>query len=71
MKFVIDRIEGNFAVCQNLDNKEMIEISLEQLPEGYKEGCVIKKYNNKYVIDVAEEKERKKRIEEKMRNLWE
>lgn len=70
MKFVVDRIEEYIAVCQNLDNKEMIEIALEKLPKGIKEGKVISLENDVYSIDENEENERRKRIEEKMNRLW-
>ena len=70
MKFVIDRIEGKTAICQNLETKEMVEISIEKLPIEIKEGNVIILINNQYIIDENEEQLRRKRIEEKMKNLW-
>lgn len=70
MKIVIDRIEGKIAICQNLENKEMIEINIEKLPKEIKEGNVLIFENGKYEIDIIEEEKRRKRIEEKMKNLW-
>lgn len=70
MKIVVDRIEGNLAVCENLETREIIQIEIQKLPKGIEEGTVIKFENNEYLIDEEEEKQRRKRIEEKMNRLW-
>lgn len=70
MKLVIDRIEENLAVCENLETREMIQIEIQKLPSGIKEGTVIKFEGNEYLIDKDEENQRRKRIEEKMNRLW-
>lgn len=41
MKYIVDRIEENIAVCMNYDEK-IYNIPLDFLPEGIKEGDVIK-----------------------------
>ncbi len=68
---VIDRIEGNIAVCENRRNGIIIEIEISKLPAHVKEGDIIKYFNGSYRIDKEEEKNIKKRITEKMNNLWE
>ena len=70
MKFTIDRIEENIAVCQNVDTKEIVEIEVRNLPNEIKEGSVIYFDGNSYVIDEEEENIIKKRIEDKMNKLW-
>lgn len=70
MKLVIDRIEGKIVICQKLENKEMIEINIEELPKEIKEGNVLILENGEYKIDIEEEEKRRKRIEEKTKNLW-
>lgn len=42
---IVDRIEGGFAVTDSTD------ISLNDLPSGVKEGDVLVKTENGYVID--------------------
>ena len=70
MKFVVDRIEGNYAVCENLETREMIDISVEYLPENVNTGMCLKFENGILVQDCIEEEERRKRIEEKRKRLW-
>lgn len=69
-KFVIDRFENGYAVCENRDTKEMHNIEIKDLPEGAKEGSVLKFENGKYVIDEEEQKIIEERIRQKMDNLW-
>lgn len=68
---VIDRFEGNYAICENGETKEIVEIKKDILPENAKEGSVLKWQNGKYKIDIEEQKNIEKRIKEKMDNLWE
>lgn len=67
---VIDRIEGEYAICENRQTKEMIDINLQDLPQGIKEGTVLKWNNGKYEIDIEEQKSIEDRIKQKMDNLW-
>jgi hypothetical protein len=70
MRLIIDRFEGDFAVCEN-DNKIMVNISKKELPSEVKEGDVIYKYDEKYIIDLEETKKRKQEIHDIIKNLWE
>lgn len=67
---VVDRIENNIAVCENRRNKSIIEISIEKLPPGVKEGTVIRYQDGNFIIDVEEQENIEKKIEEKMKLLW-
>jgi hypothetical protein len=40
MKYTIDRFEGNFAVVE-LENKKLINVPSEAIPEEAKEGDII------------------------------
>lgn len=71
MKFAIDRIEENIAICQNIETKEIIEIDVDKLPKEIKEGCVIYFDGKDYLLDEEEENKIRKRIEDKMNKLWE
>jgi len=59
--WVIDRFEEGFAVCEH-SNGEMVLLNKAALPNGAKEGSVIKKENAVYVLDIDEEARRKERI---------
>ena len=65
MKFIIDRFEGEFAVVE-LENREMIDIPICMIPADAKEGNTLK-----IIIDEEETAIRRKRIEEKFKNLFE
>ncbi|SHE95488.1 DUF3006 domain-containing protein [Clostridium fallax] len=68
-KFIIDRVEGNIAVCE--DNKgNMININIKYIIGKIKEGSVIIKKNSLYYIDENLTKKRKKEIEELVKGLW-
>lgn len=69
MQLSIDRIEGKIAVCEKSD-MSFIEISLDVLPDGAKEGSIIKEINGKYELDFAKEAEIKQRILEKQAKLF-
>lgn len=58
-EIVVDRIEGEFAVCEMPDESEK-EIPLSSLPDGVKEGSVLNFVNDSYVINKETEKERRK-----------
>jgi len=70
VKYTIDRIEGNFAVCEKFSTKEIVNISLVELPVGIKEGMIIKYENGVYLIDREETNNTANRIREKMNRLW-
>lgn len=67
---VIDRIEGKYAICENRQTKEMVNIDLKNLPDGIKEGTVLKCSDGKYEIDIKEQRNIENRIKQKMDNLW-
>lgn len=65
MKSIIDRIEGDFAVCE-FENGEVRNVALSELPEGVKEGMAL----NGNEVDFNETEERERRIKEKMSRLF-
>lgn len=69
MKFAIDRIEKDIAVLENIDNNDIIEVNVNELPKNVKEKDIVKKENNEYVLDVKEKEERINRINEKFEML--
>ena len=69
MKFAIDRIEKDIAVLENIDNNDIIEVYVNELPNNVKEKDIVKKENNKYILDIKEKEERISRINEKFKML--
>ena len=70
-ELVIDRYEGNFAICEDRKTRKMKKISKEKIEKGLKEGSIIKYENGKYVQDIEKQKEIEKKINEKINNIWE
>jgi hypothetical protein len=70
VKVVIDRFEGDYAVCEK-ENREMIDIKKDILPKEAKENDVLDIEGDKIIIDIEETKKRKKDIEELTKDLWE
>ena len=69
MLLVIDRFEGDFAVCEK-DDKTMINIEKIKLPQSVKEGDVITFSGNKLTLNVVETKRRKLEIDKMTKDLW-
>lgn len=59
MKYSIDRIENDIAILENIDNNVILEININDLPKGIKEGNILVKENDTFVIDYKEESQRK------------
>lgn len=69
MKVVIDRFEGDFAVCEKPD-RTMIKILTSTLPVRAKEGDVLIIDGDSIEVDTAETSKRKKQAENMIKDLW-
>jgi hypothetical protein len=69
MKVIIDRFEGNFAVCEK-ENRQMIDIERSKIPCMAQEGDVLNISDDIITIDAEATEKRKKRIEEIAKDLW-
>ena len=69
-ELTVDRFEENFAVCEDRKTGKNYNIEISKLPEGIKEGSIIKFENGKYIECENAEKEISNRIKNKMQNLW-
>jgi hypothetical protein len=69
MKVIIDRFEGNYAVCEKND-RTMMDILKERLPKGAAEGDVLNLDGDSIAIDIEETEKRRKDIEELTKDLW-
>lgn len=65
---IIDRIEEEMAVAYSGDIR--IEIPLAELPEGTREGSVLRATDSGYELDLEAEAERRARIASKMKRLF-
>ena len=70
MYYIVDRIEGNFAVCECIETQEMKEIELDKLPNGINSGDVIKNEDGIFIIDLNQTEKRKQIIHNKTKGLW-
>lgn len=68
-KYIIDRVDGNYVIVQS-ENKEMHEISLEDIKGDFKEGDILVKINGYFEIDKASTLARRKQIDDIMRDMW-
>lgn len=69
MKYIIDRIENNMVICENQETKKMEQFDKNMFPNHIKDGDVVIKENDKFIIDEEETKNRKEYIENLMKKL--
>ncbi len=67
--WVIDRIEDNLVICQD-ENFNTIKINKELIVGVLKEGYIIRKEKEKYILDEKKTIERNKKIKELMKGMW-
>lgn len=68
-KYIIDRFEGEFAVCEYEGG--MVDIPKRLIPDNAKEGSVLIKQGEVFVLDTETERALRNRIIEKQNRLWE
>ncbi|MCL2398251.1 MAG: DUF3006 domain-containing protein [Defluviitaleaceae bacterium] len=69
MALVIDRFEEGLAVLEDTETFECIECPVANLPKGAREGDVLTKSGEGYLLDPKETEARILRIKEKMKRL--
>ena len=66
----IDRFDGDYAICQD-ENEKLYEIKMSELPQNAKLGDILKLYpDGTLVFDMAETLNRKKRIKKLQDKLF-
>lgn len=68
-KFIIDRIESQFVVCED-ELGNIINLKKSIINGDLKEGSVIIEIDNKYNIDEEETKKRKEELARLMDGMW-
>ena len=69
MKYSVERIEENIALCED-DLGKTIKLSLDELPENIREGEIIVRTENGYTIDSDETSARRKKMAEMQKKLF-
>lgn len=69
-KFSIDRFEEDFAVCENKETLEMINISKNLIPENASIGDILTLKDDILIIDVLKTKDQQKKIESLVSQLF-
>ena len=68
MKYIIDRFEGNLAVCQNKETQEILNLDKALLPSEAKESDLIEYEDGK--VQILNSTTLKAKIRQRMKNLW-
>lgn len=69
-KYTIERFEENIVVLENRENQKMINVGRDKIPEGVKEGDIVRVINGKILKDEKKTEEVSERIKNKMDDLW-
>ena len=69
-KYILDRVEGNYAILEN-ENGSMIEISIDNIDGNFREGDILIKEGDKFTVSELLTKERKDKINNMMNVMWE
>ncbi|NMA79037.1 MAG: DUF3006 domain-containing protein [Clostridiales bacterium] len=67
---IIDRFEGDFAIIET-DEDTFMQIPRKELPQNAREGDIIVKANDEYIIDHESTKKRRQKIIDMQNSLWE
>ncbi|KNY26957.1 DUF3006 domain-containing protein [Pseudobacteroides cellulosolvens] len=70
MKIIIDRFEGEYAVCETED-KKLINIDKDLVPFDAKEGDILNIDGDIITLDTETTIKRKKDIDKLVDELWE
>lgn len=68
-KYSVDRIEEDIIVLENIENKEIIEISKSELDFDVVDGNILKLVDGKFVLDQELEVSRKESLRERLNRL--
>ncbi|NFS28613.1 DUF3006 domain-containing protein [Clostridium botulinum] len=68
-KYIVDRIEENHVILQSF-NGDMLDIMRSKTKGDIKNGDVLIKNGDIFIIDVEETVKRKQAINKMMKNMW-
>ena len=67
--FIIDRFEEGFAVVENIEGENMIQIEKKMIDEAAREGDVIFLSDGEYKVDIEATERRRREVLELLRNI--
>ncbi len=67
MKYAVDRIVDNIVILENIKNKEIIKVNIELLPQNIKEGSILIKRKDRYIL--SKSNTRKDKIKRRFNKL--
>lgn len=68
-KYIVDRIEENHVILESF-NGDMIDIMSSKTKGDIKDGDILIKNGDIFIIDVEETLKRKQAINKMMKNMW-
>lgn len=68
-RYIIDRFERDFALCEN-ESKEIVDIPRDSLPPEAVEGDVLMEEDGRFTVDEDETKERRRKNAALLKSLW-
>ena len=69
MRYSVERIEENIVICE-ADDGSVLKLKLYELPQGIREGDIIDRTENGFVVNSAETESRRKKMAEMQRNIF-
>ena len=69
MTYVIDRIEDGIAVLECMTTGEIIEIPKETLPKTAREGHILQRDGDTYIIDRGATQKRREQLKERLEKI--
>lgn len=66
---IVDRFEGDYAVCERAD-RTMVDIPRTELPSQARVGDVLQRDGAEWVVDTSATAARRKRIADLAAGLW-
>ena len=69
MRYIVDRIEGSFAVCED-EKGCTVDLKLSQLPEKVRSGDIISFKGGKFSIDKEAASARRAKLAAMQKSLW-
>lgn len=70
MRLIIDRVEGDYAICFNPENNDTFQVNTYMLPVGIKDGDVVVSKNGNLVIDNKYKVDLLNRINKLKSKVW-
>ena len=62
MRYSVDRVESGIAVLEDIDSGVKKEVDIKLIPKDVHDGSIVIFEDGKYILDLEEEKVRRKNI---------